>query len=117
MPSTFKTFAEQIKDGTAEHNLIRQQQDEAKAIKLRQQERRTKPLTEQITELMRTLPPSIRNRPWSMADLVSRLQGKFHDRPHGQHVGAALKILGWMPERRYKGGYHGTRVWMPPLSK
>ncbi len=116
MPSTFRTFAEQIKDSTAEHNRIKQQQDEAKALKLRQQERLTKPLTDQIAELMRTLPPSIRDRPWSMAELVSRLQGRYRERPHAQHVGAALKMLGWMPARLYRG-FGGTRAWMPPLSK
>ena len=87
---------------------------EAEATKLRQQERCTKPLTEQIEELLRTLAPPLRDRPWSMAELVTRLQGKYRDRPHTQHVGTALRRLGWRRERRWGQGYDGVRVWVPP---
>jgi hypothetical protein len=73
-----------------------------------------KPLEDQIVELMRTLPPPLRDRPWSMAELVTRLTGKYRDRPHGQNVSAALLRLGWRKERRYGQGYLGRRVWMPP---
>ncbi len=77
--------------------------------------RRNKPLTEQISELMLTLPPQLRDRPWSMAELVARLTGKYRDRPHTQHVGMALRQLGWRRERRWGRGYDGVRVWSPPM--
>lgn len=73
-----------------------------------------KPLEDQIVELMRTLPPQLRDRPWSMAELVTRLTGKYRDRPHTQCVGEALRRLGWRRERRYADGYDGRRVWFPP---
>ena len=72
-----------------------------------------KSLDDQITELMRTLPPQMRNRPWSMQELVQRLTGKYRDRPHGQQIGSALRRLGWLRERRYGPGYDGVRVWLP----
>ena len=76
--------------------------------------RRTKPLTDQITELLNTLPQQQRNRLWSMADMVARLTGKYRARPHAQQVGMALRQLGWHRERRWEAGYDGARVWSPP---
>jgi hypothetical protein len=73
-----------------------------------------KPLDDQIVELMRTLPPQLRDRPWSMAELVQRLTGKYRDRPHAQCVSAALLRRGWRKERRYGQGYEGRRLWWPP---
>lgn len=82
--------------------------------KQRELARRSKPLTEQITELMNALPPQLRDRPWSMAELVSRLTGKYRERPHAQHVGEALRILGFRYERRWQKGFDGRRLWIPP---
>ena len=73
----------------------------------------TKPLDDQIAELMRTLPPQLRDRPWSMAELIKRLHGKYRDHPHGQQVGQALLRLGWRKERRWEKGYDGARLWLP----
>ena len=72
-----------------------------------------KPLQQQILELMRSLPVHQRNRPWGMAELVSRLQGKYRARPHAQEVGRALQQLGWRRERRWTRGWDGARVWLP----
>ncbi len=96
------------------HNLER----EAQAVKLLVTERaRVKPLTEQIEALMNSLPPALRDRPWSMADMTSRLQGKYRDRPHPQNVGQALRILGWKQKRCWSQGYNGVRLWFTPSSK
>ncbi len=76
--------------------------------------KQAKPLDQQITELMRSLPPQLRDRPWSMAELVQRLQGKYRDRPHGQQVGEALLRCGWIKERRWEKGWDGRRVWLAP---
>ena len=54
------------------------------------------PLSSQIDGLMRSLPPVLRDRPWSMDDLVGRLQGRYRDRPHAAGVGQALRALGWI---------------------
>jgi transposase len=75
--------------------------------------KRVKPLDQQITELMNTLPAQLRNRPWSMAELVQRLTGKYRARPHPQQVGDALRRLGWKRERRWGKGFDGVRVWVP----
>jgi hypothetical protein len=79
-----------------------------------QHAKRAKPLDDQIVELMRTLPSQLRDRPWSMAELVQRLSGKYRDRPHGQQVGEALLRQGWKKERRYAAGWDGRRVWLAP---
>ncbi len=93
------------------HNL----ELEAQAVKLLNTERaRVKPLAEQITDLMNSLPPALRDRPWSMADLTSRLQGKYRARPHPQNVGQALRILGWKQRRCWSQGYNGVRLWFQP---
>ena len=76
--------------------------------------RQCKPLDRQIEELMRCLPPQLLNRPWSMAELVQRLQGKYRDRPHGQQVGEALLRSGWSKERLWGKGWDGRRVWLAP---
>ena len=73
-----------------------------------------KPLTEQITELMQSLPYALKNKPWSMQELVSRLDGKYRDRPHAQLVGIALKELGWSRKRLWNTDYQGVRLWIPP---
>lgn len=70
-----------------------------------------KPLTDQITELMSSLPPALRDRPWNMSELVQRLSGKYRTRPHPQQVGDALRKLGWVRKRVY-GDYGGLRIWL-----
>jgi hypothetical protein len=89
-----RAYLQELRVLAEEQSRIQQLEAEARTISLRQQERRARPLTEQIEELMRTLPPQLRDRPWSMADLVARVQGKYRDRPHAQQVGAACRRLG-----------------------
>lgn len=71
-----------------------------------------KPLTDQIEALMRSLPPAQRDRPWSMAELVCRLQGRYRDRPHAADVGQALRALGWTRKRDWTSEGGGRRVWV-----
>jgi len=119
MENYLTKWGEQIKSVAEESRRLQNLEREAEAVKQlnkqRELARHTKPLTEQIKELMRSLPPSLRDRPWSMAELTSRLQGRYRDRPHAQHVGIALKQLGWHRERRWGQGYGGVRVWLPPV--
>lgn len=56
---------------------------------------RDKPLTQQIEELMRSLPPAERQRRWTMAEFVARLSGRYNVNPHPMQVGAALRGSGW----------------------
>lgn len=74
--------------------------------------RPVKPLDVQITELMATLPPTQRDRKWSMAELVSRLDGRYRDRPHPQMVGEALRRLGWSTGRNWTKAGGGRRYWV-----
>ena len=69
------------------------------------------PLTEQIEALMRSLPPAQRDRPWSMEELVLRLQGRYSERPSAGDVGLALRRLGWTPIRDWSEGGCGRRAW------
>ena len=93
------------------HNLEREAQAVNQLNKQRELARRTKPLTEQITALMQSIPQAMRDRPWSMAELTVRLQGKYRDHPHPQHVGIALRQLGWRRVRVY-GKFDGARLWI-----
>lgn len=72
------------------------------------------PLTEQIEALMRSLPPVQRDRPWSMDELVARLQGRYHARPSAGDVGIALRKIGWTRIRIWSVVGAGRRVWMAP---
>jgi hypothetical protein len=69
------------------------------------------PLTEQIEALMRSLPPVQRDRPWSMDELVARLQGRYNVRPSAGSVGLALRHLGWTRIRDWSYAGDGRRSW------
>jgi hypothetical protein len=73
--------------------------------------RSAKPLTLQIEELMRTLPPTQRDRPWTIDEFVCRLEGKYRDRPHAAEVGRALRGLGWVRVRDWSSTGGGRRYW------
>ena len=79
----------------------------------RQRPLSVKPLTLQIEELMRSLPPALQNRSWAMDDLVGRLQGRYRDRPHAAGVGQALRALGWVRVRDWSAAGGGRRLWNP----
>jgi len=74
----------------------------------------TTPLTEQIEALMRSLAPAQRDRPWSMEELLTRLQGRFKTRPSAGDVGIALRKIGWTRSRDWSVNGAGRRVWMAP---
>jgi hypothetical protein len=71
-----------------------------------------KPLTEQITELMLSLPVTQRDRAWSIVDLQGRLQGRYKDRPSLGNIGEALRALGWTRKRDWTRSGEGRRVWL-----
>lgn len=71
-----------------------------------------KPLTEQITELMLSLPPAQRDRPWSIVDLQGRLQGRYKERPSLGNIGDALRTLGWTQRRDWSQTGGARRVWL-----
>jgi hypothetical protein len=68
------------------------------------------PLTDQITNLMRSLPPAQRDRPWSVSELVARLNGRFKARPSCGDVGIALRRLGWTRATDWLQSGGGRRV-------
>jgi hypothetical protein len=98
---------------------------QAEAANLRSEETKLKPrsadsrilcdtlLTDQIEALMASLSPAQRNRPWSMDELVARLQGRYSARPHPMHVGSALRQLRWETQRDWTRDGGGRRVWHP----
>jgi hypothetical protein len=111
-----RSYIERLRTEAEEQNRIRAKEREAvAATKLSKsilKIKRTRPLDQQITELMRSLPPVSRDRPWSMSELVQSLDGKYRDRPHGKHVGDALRRLGWTRVRLWSNGADGQRVWV-----
>ena len=112
MKSCIQTYAEELRAYCDEQNRLHRLKQETEA-KLGQPRRRVKPLDVQITELMSTLPPQLRDRPWSMQELVSRLSGTYRNHPHGKNVGAILRSLGWRRVRLWSNGADGQRVWIP----
>ena len=115
MDAYISNWAARTKIESEENRRLQKLEREAEAVKQLYIARRTKPLTEQITELMQSLPPAMRDRPWTMSELTSRLQGKYRARPHPQMVGMALRTLGWRRVRSYGRGFDGARVWLPPV--
>ena len=73
-----------------------------------------KPLTEQIEELMRCLPPAERQRRWTMAVFVARLPGRYSAHPHPMQVGQPLRGLGWRQRRDWTNEGAGRRYWESP---
>lgn len=112
-----QTYADELREIGDEQERLHRLNQEAKALaKLTlsvKPERRVKPLDEQITEFMLTLPPQLRDRPWRMSELVQQLAGRFRERPHAQHVGQALIRLRWTRKRLWTSGANGQRVWLP----
>ena len=108
-----KAYINQLKAQTEAAN---RQREQAEAKKRRNVDPRVlcdKPMTIQIEELMWTLSPAQRDRPWSMDDLVTRLNGRYRNRPHPMRVGEALRALGWTSKRLWGDG-GGRRAWLPP---
>lgn len=107
MSAYLKDYIDNLRQNAVEQNTPKE---------LHQQQVHTyKPLTEQITELMQSLPYALTNKPWSMQELVSRLDGKYRNRPHAKMVGIALRQLGWSRKRLWNTEYQGVRLWIPPI--
>ena len=75
------------------------------------------PLTAQITNLTAPLPDLQRNRPWSVAELIPQLQGRYQDRPASREVAQALTELGWQQKRCWKKSGANRRFWYPPMDE
>ena len=114
MPGYLKTYIASLKAASAEAN--RRQAAEAAAMRKHPRSGlgNLTPLTDQIEDLMASLPPALRDRPWAMADLIGRLQGRYRDHPHAANVGAALRALGWVQQRDWSAAGGGRRVWVQP---
>ena len=108
-----KTYLAKLRAASDEANL---RHEEAKAQTQHVDPRvlYDKPLTAQIEELMLSLPPVLRDSPWSMDELVARLQGRYSARPHPMNVGQALRALGWTQRRDWTRYGGGRRVWLRP---
>lgn len=73
------------------------------------------PLEQQIADYLRTLPPAAKLRPLHLRELLPHLKGRYRDRPHGLHVGQALRRLGYTPVRSWNEHHgRGLRYWLAP---
>lgn len=88
---------------------VSKQQEEAS---LQTMQPPAKGLEQQILELLRSLSSDQLNRPWTMAEFVMRLKGKYRDRPHPQQVAEILTRYKWRRQRAY--GLNAGRYWFPP---
>lgn len=114
MATAFKSYVREMLEADEARKRIVREKRHSEVITSGQEPRQVKPLTDQIAELMRSLPSQVLNRPWSMGELVGRLQGKYRDSPHPQEVGEALRRLNWTRQRYWGKGYDGVRLWIPP---
>ena len=106
----FETFEERVLREQCERlNPVSIDQNSAEERKKLQ---RSKPLELQIREYIDSLPPFLRESPITMAEIVNQLTGRYRDRPHAQHVGAALRSLGYRPKRLWGRMGEGRRVWI-----
>lgn len=103
--------------------LLREQSERQKIASVRptptdqrKELQRAKPLEIQIREYINSLPPLRRESPITMAEIVNQLTGRYRDKPHPQHVGAALRALGYRHTRLWGKQGEGKRVWMPSNS-
>lgn len=102
-----KSYIDELKGEIVKRADETSLKNEAPRIRLRT----GKSLTLQIEELMRTLPPAVRDRPWQICDFVNRLEGKYRERPHPADVGKALRSLGWKRYRDWSVKGAGQRLW------
>ncbi len=112
MHAYLRNYVQQLRDEAEES--ARQHQERLDKEKSQQKPntlRPVKPLDVQITELMNSLPAVQRDRKWSMAELVARLEGRYRDRPHPQMIAAALRALGWRTVRDWSNSGGGRRYW------
>ena len=72
------------------------------------------PLTDQIVALTAHLPPIQLNRPWSIDELLPRLQGRYKKRAATREVAKALTQLGWQQKRCWTNEGRNKRYWWPP---
>lgn len=105
-----KTYLAKLRAASDEENL-RLEEPKSKPRNADKRILCDKPLTEQIEALMLSLPPVQRDRPWSMEELIARLQGRYSARPHAMKVGQALRALGWTQRRDWTRGGGGRRYW------
>ena len=109
---TNKTYIQNLREKTSSLSFFEQQ-----AGRRLSPIKKAKPLTDQITDLINSLPSNLANRPWSMSEFVSRLEGKYKARPHPQKIAEALRVLGWKRMRYWEKGFDGARVWLPRKSQ
>ncbi len=108
-----KRYIENLRDSSDAANLRHQEEANAQRKPTDPRVLCDTPLTDQITTLMATLSPAQRNRPWSMDELVARLQGRYNSaRPHPMNVGQALRALGWTQRRDWTHDGGGRRIWI-----
>jgi hypothetical protein len=69
------------------------------------------PLTTQLQNLFATMTENQRNRDWTVAELIPRLQGQFRSAPSAAKVAAALKQLGFVQYRDFTRAGGGARTW------
>lgn len=72
------------------------------------------PLDTQVKQMMLSIPKGDLRRPWHMDEFVSRLEGKYRERPHPRWVGKALREIGWSQQRLWSAESNGRRVWISP---
>ncbi len=71
-------------------------------------------LDTQLKQMIRTIPKGEMSRPWHMDEFVTRLAGKYRERPPPRWIGQVLRAQGWTQKRLWSAEWGGRRVWIAP---
>jgi len=111
-----KNYIKNLYNIVEAENNKKEQVRRQEAASLQTMQPSVKGIEQQILELLRSLSSDQLSRPWTMAEFVMRLEGKYRDRPHPQQVAEILRKQGWKRRRIYGMG-GGRRYWAKWNSK
>jgi hypothetical protein len=108
-----KSLTNLLDIATKNGNRLTDDTELARRIELRHQRRKID-YHEEVKKWYAALPPAMRNRRFSIAEICRCLQGRYRDRPAARMVAAALRMNGFMACRDWTAAGRNSRYWLPP---
>ena len=96
-----KTEVEALSEAMQARELI------AASIDRKDWERRMTPLTERLKVLLDKVPVEIKKQGLSLKELQKQLKGRYRGNVHPGELGRALRELGYLRQRSWRGGAEG----------
>lgn len=88
-------------------------QREAEKTKAVQTTSRPRDIQRSIREWWSALPPTVRNHPWGIEQIIAEAF-KGEARPQLGQLGLALRAMGWTSKRSWTVASRNRRTWHPP---